>query len=113
MGALAVSLEDIGNKLGDDKIKALADCLNKANSRFLDANKNPSRKVKEIDTRGSHFYVALYWAQALATSEDPELKALFSQVADVLTQNEAKISDEMIQCQGAPMDVGGYYQPDD
>merc|ERR1719498_1819859 len=60
--ALAVSLEDIGNKLGDDKIKALADCLNKANSRFLDSNKNPSRKVREIDNRGSHFYLALYWA---------------------------------------------------
>merc|ERR1712070_638279 len=111
--ALAVSLEEIAAKTGSAKVAALAAALNAANEQFLDANKNPGRKVKEIDTRGSHFYLALYWAQHLAASEDPELKALFSQVADVLTQNEAKIADEMIRCQGSPMDVGGYYQPDD
>jgi len=91
-----VSLEEISVKTGSQKVAALAAGLNAANDRFLDANKNPSRKVKEIDTRGSHFYVALYWAQALAACNDPELKALFTQVADVLTQNEAKIADELI-----------------
>jgi len=111
--ALAVSLEEISVKTGSQKVAALAAGLNAANDRFLDANKNPSRKVKEIDTRGSHFYVALYWAQALAACNDPELKALFTQVADVLTQNEAKIADELIQCQGSPVDIGGYYQLDD
>lgn len=111
--ALAVSLEEIGVKTGSQKVAALAAALNKANDRFLDANKNPSRKVKEIDTRGSHFYVALYWAQALAASSDPELRPLFTKVAEALTKNEAKIADELIQCQGSPVDVGGYYQPDD
>jgi len=111
--ALAVSLEEISVKTGSQKVAALAAGLNAANDQFLDANKNPSRKVKEIDTRGSHFYVALYWAQALAAGSDPELKALFTQVADVLTQNEAKIADELIQCQGSPVDIGGYYQLDD
>jgi len=111
--ALAVSLEEIGVKTGSQKVAALAAGLNAANDKFLDANKNPSRKVREIDTRGSHFYVALYWAQALAASSDPELKALFTQVSDVLTQNEGKITEELIQCQGAPVDIGGYYQLDD
>merc|ERR1719313_2473321 len=111
--ALAVSLEDIGNKLGDDKIKALADCLNKANSRFLDSNKNPSRKVKEIDNRGSHFYLALYWAQALAECGNAALKAEFGPVAAALTEKEAQINKELIDCQGSAVDIGGYYKPDD
>jgi isocitrate dehydrogenase len=111
--ALAVSLEDIGSKSGDEKIKALAECLNKANSRFLDANKNPSRKVKEIDNRGSHFYLALYWAQALAECGNAELKAQFGPIAAELTEKEEAISKELIECQGSPVDLGGYYKPDD
>jgi isocitrate dehydrogenase len=111
--ALAVSLEEIGTKLGDDKIKALADCLNKANSRFLDANKNPSRRVREIDNRGSHFYLALYWAQALAACDNAELKAEFGPVAAALAEKEEVINKELIDCQGSPVDIGGYYKPDD
>jgi isocitrate dehydrogenase len=111
--ALAVSLEDIGTKTGDEKIKALAECLNKANSRFLDSNKNPSRKVKEIDNRGSHFYLTLYWAQALAECGNEALKAQFGPIAADLTAKEEAISKELIDCQGAKVDLGGYYKPDD
>merc|ERR1712107_208313 len=78
--ALAVSLEEIAEKTKNDKVRALAECLNKANSKFLDANKNPSRKVKEIDNRGSHFYLALYWAEALAACGNEELVATFGPI---------------------------------
>merc|ERR1712137_858651 len=111
--AFACSLEDIGMKTGNTKVQAMADALNKANSKFLDANKNPSRKVNEIDNRGSHFYVALYWAQYLAESSDPELKAQFEPVAAALTSNEEQIAQELITCQGVPADLGGYYMPND
>merc|ERR1711934_156509 len=111
--ALAVSLEEIGVKSGSKKVAALAACLNTANVRFLDSNKNPSRKVKEIDNRGSHFYLALYWAQALAASDNDELKAQFGPVAEALTTKESEINQELIDCQGVPMDFGGYYKPVD
>jgi len=111
--ALAVSLEEIGVKTDNAKVKTLAACLNTANERFLDSNKNPSRKVKEIDNRGSHFYLALYWAQALAASDNDELKAQFGPVAEALTTKESEINQELIDCQGVPMDFGGYYKPVD
>jgi len=111
--ALAVSLEEIGVKANNDKVKALAAALNTANEQFLDANKNPSRKVKEIDNRGSHFYLALYWAQNLAACDNDELKAQFGPIAAGLTENEAKIAQELIDCQGSPVDFGGYFKPVD
>merc|ERR1712019_330390 len=111
--ALAVSLEEIAEKTKNDKVRTLAECLNKANSKFLEANKNPSRKVKEIDNRGSHFYLALYWAQALAVCDHAELKAEFEPIAKELAESESKIVDELISCQGPAVDLGGYYRVDD
>merc|ERR1712228_574172 len=105
--------EEIGVKTDNAKVKTLAACLNAANERFLDANKNPSRKVKEIDNRGSHFYLALYWAQALAVCEHAELKAEFAPIAKELADSESKIMDELIPCQGPKVDLGGYYRVDD
>merc|ERR1739845_62415 len=96
--ALAVSLEEIAVKKNSDKVKALAVALNTANERFLDANKNPSRKVKEIDNRGSHFYLALYWAEALASSGNAELEKKFKPIAEALSGDEGKISQELIDC---------------
>lgn len=110
--ALAVSLEDLGERMGNSKVKALAAALNQANERFLEANKNPSRKVREIDNRGSHFYLALFWAEALACSVDAELKAQFGPIAARLRGAEAEISQELLSCQGSPVDIGGYYRPD-
>jgi len=110
--AYASCIEDLGAKTGDSKLAALGDCLNKANDKFLDANKNPSRKCNEIDNRGSHFYFALYWAQALAECSHEELKAEFKLVAEDLAAHEAAISEELIKCQGSKMDIGGYYHPD-
>jgi len=110
--ALAVSLEEIGVKQNDDQIKALAECLNQANSRFLDANKNPSRKGKEIDNRGSHFYLALYWADELAKCGEASMAAAFAPVAKELQDNEEKIMSELITCQGPAVDLGGYYNVD-
>merc|ERR1719276_332410 len=111
--ALAVSLEEIGVKANNDKVKALAAALNAANEQFLDANKNPSRKVKEIDNRGSHFYLALYWAEAMAESSHPELKQQFDKVAKELKASESEINNDLIQCQGTPVDLGGYYKVDE
>jgi len=83
-----------------------------ANTQFLKQNKSPSRKVNELDNRGSHFYLALYWAQALATqSKDAELKARFAPLAATLTANESKIVDELNAAQGVAMDIGGYFRP--
>jgi len=110
--ALAVSLEEIGEKQKNEQVKTLAECLNKANSRFLDANKNPSRKVKEIDNRGSHFYLALYWAEALAACGNEELSATFGPIATQLAENEEKINKELIDCQGSSVDLGGYFMPE-
>jgi isocitrate dehydrogenase len=111
--ALAVSLEEIGVKKENDKVKALAAALNSANEQFLDANKNPSRKVKEIDNRGSHFYLALYWAQNLAGCGNEELQARFGPIAEKLTAAEGQIAQELIDCQGEPVDFGGYFKPVD
>jgi len=110
--ALAVSLEDLANKTNNTKIKVLAAALDKANSEFLNNNKSPSRTVGELDTRGSHFYLAMYWAQALTLqSDDGELKSIFTPVSAQLTNNEAKIVDELNSAQGKPVDLGGYYRP--
>ncbi len=110
--ALAVSLEDLAQKTGNAKIKVLASALDAANSQFLNNDKSPSRKVGELDTRGSHFYLALYWAQALAAqSDDAVLKAIFTPIAAQLSANETKIVQELNNVQGKPADIGGYYQP--
>jgi len=111
--ALGVSLEHLAQVFKNDKAQVLADTLDQANGKILDNNKSPARKVGEMDNRGSHFYLALYWAQALAAQDkDPELKARFAPLAKALTENEAKINAELIAAQGKPVDVGGYYHPD-
>jgi len=110
--ALAVSIEDYARKTGNDKALVIAAALDKANSQFLNNNKSPSRKVGELDTRGSHFYLAMYWAQALAEqNEDGELKAVFAPVAQQFVDNEKKIVAELNEVQGRPADIGGYYRP--
>lgn len=110
--ALAVSIEDLAQKTNSEKARVLAAALDKANSQFLNNNKSPSRKVGELDTRGSHFYLAMYWAQALAEQNDSEeLKSIFTPVAEQLTTNEAKIVDELNSVQGKAVDIGGYYRP--
>jgi isocitrate dehydrogenase len=111
--ALQVSIEDLGVKTGNPKAKVLADALDVANEKFLETDKSPSRKVGELDVRGSHFYLALYWAQALAAQDtNPELKARFAPIAAQLTRDEATIVRELNSVQGKPVDVGGYYHPD-
>merc|ERR1719359_340851 len=110
--ALGESLRDIGTQSGDPKVKALAAALDEANSKFLKEDKNPKRKVKEIDNRGSHFWLALYWAEACAASSEPSLSAEFKPIYEQLSSNADAISKEMIDCQGPPVDFGGYYQPD-
>ena len=112
--AIAVSLEDLGNKSGNPKALVLSQTLDKATSKFLEENKSPSRKVNELDNRGSHFYLALYWAQALATqTEDPDLAAQFTPCATTLAENESVILEELNEVQDQAMDIGGYYQPDE
>jgi len=112
--AIAVSLEELGTKTNNAKALVLAKTLNEAIGKFLDENKSPSRKVNELDNRGSHFYLALYWAQALAAqNDDAELQSQFSPFAETLAQNEHAIVEELIAVQGLPMDIGGYYQPDE
>ncbi len=111
--ALAVSLEHLAATFKNEKAQLLADTLDQANTKFLENNKNPARKVGQIDNRGSHFYLAMYWAEALAQqTKDPELAARFAKVARQLQENEAKINEELIGAQGKPQDLGGYYQPD-
>jgi len=113
--ALAASFEHLSETLQNAKAKVLAETLDEANGKFLENDKSPARKVGAgIDNRGSHFYLALYWAQALAAqTSDAELKAQFTPIAEELTANEPKIVAELISVQGAPTDIGGYYQPDD
>jgi len=112
--ALAASFEHLSIVAKHAKAKVLADTLDAANGKFLENDKSPGRKLGTIDNRGSHFYLALYWAQALAAqSQDAELKKLFTPVAEQLTANEKKIVEELVAVQGKPVDVGGYYQPDD
>jgi isocitrate dehydrogenase len=111
--ALAASLDFLAERHRNPKVKILADALEGAATKYLLENKAPSRKVNELDNRGSQFYLALYWAQALAESEDAELRAYFAPVAKALADNEAKIVEELLAVQGQPMDVGGYYLPND
>ena len=111
--ALAVSLEDLAQKTSSSKIQVLATALDKANSRFLNTNKSPSRKCGELDTRGSHFYLAMYWAQALSEQGyDMDIQAIFTPVAKQLTDNEHTIVAELNSVQGHPVELGGYYRPD-
>lgn len=111
--ALAASLEHLAQLTKNNRAQIMADALDKATGLFLDTDKSPSRKVGELDNRGSHFYLAMYWAQAMADqSEDEELAEKFKQVANELTKNEDKIVDELNSVQGVPMDLGGYYKPD-
>jgi isocitrate dehydrogenase len=112
--ALAASLEHLAKVANNQAAKILADTLDQANAKFLESNKSPARKVGEIDNRGSHFYLALYWAQALAQqAQDKNLAARFVKIAKEMADNEAKISSELLGAQGKPVDVGGYYHPDD
>jgi len=112
--ALAVSIEDLADKTGNDKARIVADALNEANGLYLENNKAPSRKVNELDNRGSHFYLALYWARAMAEqTADPGLAEQFAGPAAALAAAEATIIDELNAAQGAAVDIGGYYRPDD
>jgi len=112
--ALGVSLEHLATVFQNGKAQLLADTLDAANARFLQENKSPSQKVNELDTRGSHFYLALYWAEALAAqNKDADLKARFAPLAKTLAENEAKIVAELNAVQGKPADIGGYYRPDE
>ncbi len=112
--ALAPSFEHIAETFQIAKAKVLADTLDIATGKFLENDKSPGRKLGTIDNRGSHFYLALYWAEALAAQEsDAELKVIFTPVAAELAANEAKIVGELLAVQGQPVDIGGYYQPDD
>jgi isocitrate dehydrogenase len=111
--ALAVSIEDLGTKTGNARALVVADALDRANGRVLDNDKSPQRKVGEIDNRGSHFYLAMYWARALADqTKDNDLRGTFAAIARELEQNEAAIVAELNAVQGRPVDVGGYYHPD-
>jgi len=112
--AIAASLDHLSRVFKNDKAAVLAETLDQAIGKFLDNDKSPARKVGQIDNRGSHFYLALYWAQALAAqNKDQELQARFAKVAQQLGDNEAKINEELIAAQGKPVDMGGYYNPDE
>lgn len=112
--AIAASLEHVAQSFSNDKARILAETLDQAIGKFLDNDKSPARKVGQIDNRGSHFYLALYWAEALAAQqEDQELQSRFAAVAQQLGDNEAKINEELIGAQGKPVDMGGYYNPDE
>ncbi len=112
--ALVPSLEHLSNLTGNKQAQILANALDKATEELLNNDKSPKRKCGELDNRGSHFYLAMYWARALASqSEDTELASQFSELADQLAANEAKILEEMISVQGSPADIGGYYRPDE
>jgi isocitrate dehydrogenase len=112
--ALAVSLEHLGTTSGNSKALILAETLEDATDKFLESKRSPSRKVGEIDNRGSHFYLAMYWAEGIANqNKNQELKSSFSKISADLKQNEEKIISELNQIQGNPSNIGGYYQPDD
>ncbi|WP_431797565.1 NADP-dependent isocitrate dehydrogenase [Microbacterium kunmingense] len=111
--ALAASLEHLAQVTGNVKAKVLADTLDAATGTFLENDKSPGRALGTIDNRGSHFYLALYWAQELARqSADPELAAAFAPIAEALAENEQRIVDELVAVQGSPVEIGGYYRPD-
>ena len=112
--AIAVSFEHLAEVTGNDAARMLGDALDVATGKLLENGKSPARRLGSIDNRGSHFYIALYWAQALADqTENTEVAARFAPLAAALTENESIISDEFLAVQGAPADIGGYYQPDD
>lgn len=112
--ALQASLEHLAQTQGNEKAQILADALDEANAKFLANDKSPSRKLGGIDNRGSHFYLAMYWAEALANqTKDTALAAHFKPIADELSSNEAKINEELIGSQGKAQDIGGYYKPDE
>ncbi len=111
--ALGASLEHLAQVSGNEDVKVLAETLDEANAEILEHNRSPARKVGELDNRGSHFYLALYWAKALARRDNSSgLAARFKPLAEMLTANEKKIYDELIAAQGKPVDTGGYYAPD-
>lgn len=111
--ALAVSFEHLAQTTGNTKAQVLADALDAATEKLLLEDKSPKRKVGELDNRGSHFYLAKYWAEALAAqTKDAEIAAKFAPVAEALSANEAKIVEELNQVQGKATDIGGYYAPD-
>ncbi len=111
--ALAVSLEHLSATFSNDKAKVLAETLDQATGKFLEEDKSPSRKVRELDNRGSHFYLAMYWAEALAAQDqDADLKAKFGPIAKALQESEVKILEELNGAQGVKVDIGGYYRPD-
>jgi isocitrate dehydrogenase len=112
--ALAVSLEHLGTTTNNSKALVLAETLDEATDKFLENDKSPSRKVGELDNRGSHFYLALYWAEALANQDkNAELKAEFAAIAEVLSKNEVQIISELNSIQGNSLDIGGYYLPNE
>ena len=109
---MAVSIEDLGRKTNNEAAVVLAECLSQATSKILNNGKSPSRKVNELDNRGSHFYLAQYWAEALASQDrDKELQKRFAPIADSLKSKEKQIVDELNAAQGTPVDIGGYYHP--
>lgn len=111
--ALAVSLEHLGNTFHNERAKVLGETLDQATGKFLENGKSPSRKVNELDNRGSHFYLAMYWAQALSSqNKDEELREIFGKVAQALEEKEETIIEELKNAQGKPVDIGGYYKPD-
>lgn len=112
--ALAASFDHLANTQNNPKAKVLADTLDRATGTFLINDKSPARKIGDIDNRGSHFFLAMYWAQELAAQDvDAQLKAEFTPIAEAMTKNEAQIVKELTECQGKPVDMGGYYLPDD
>jgi isocitrate dehydrogenase len=111
--ALAASFEHLARTTGNARAKVLADALDAANARFLETDKSPSRKAGELDNRGSHFYLAMYWARALADQDaDAGLRATFAPLADALEVGEPEIVEALNRVQGGPVDIGGYYRPD-
>ena len=112
--ALQASLEHLAQTQGNTKSQVLADALDEANAKFLATDKSPARKIGGIDNRGSHFYLAMYWAEALANqTADSEIAATFKPVADAMLESEEAINEELIGAQGKPQDIGGYYRPDE
>ena len=112
--ALAASFEHLASSTENQRARILSETLDAATGTFLEENKSPSRKVGEIDNRGSHFYLAVYWAQELAQQqEDPELAQTFEKIAQQLTENEDRINEELLSVQGSPVELGGYYRPQD
>src|SRR5690554_2995932 len=109
--ALAASFEHLAQTSDNGRAQILADTLDRATATFLNENKSPSRRVNQIDNRGSHFYLALYWAEELASQkEDPDLAGAFAGLARSLRANESAINEELLSVQGVPVDLGGYYR---